>query len=757
MKKTLLPLFLFALVNTFAQTRHKLDSLLTVLASHSAEDTLLAKTLNETAYGFTRVNPDSSKIFADRALSLSTKLKFKPGIAFAYNTMGVFNHLQARYAEALEFYGKAKKIKEEAGDKKGMVSTQNNMGIVYYLQGQYDKALKNYVNSLQIQKTLHDTLGMAATFNYIASVHYYLSDYEKALGYYLDALGMYERVGDKSGIAQANNNVGIIYSTLGNLDKAIENYNASLDLSKQTSDRYNMASAYNNLGSAYQRKKNNVKALEYFNESLKLAREINNVQGIAYNVVSIGNIYEIKKDFVNALKNYREGLSLHEQINDRNGAAATLIFIANCQRDLRNPAEAEAAYSKAIKQAQSIGAKDLISKCYEGFARLYKQKNDFKRSYEYLNRYAALRDTLLSEEKNRSMAEMQTRFDTDKKEKEIALLTKNKDLEELRSGEQQANLKKQRVTIYASLGGISLALTLAFFVLRGYSEKKKANLLLEEKNEAISKQKQVLEEKNMLITDSIDYAKNIQEAILPDMSLFKEQFTDSFVLFKPKDIVSGDFYWLNGGRQETVSGKQQNTRSATDCLLAAIDCVGHGVPGAFMALHSYNLLEQIVKEGKDLSPADILDMLNKKVLESLNQQNETSSAKHGMDLALVKIKGNEIAFAGARNPLVVVNKQGELTEIKADRMYVGGAQGDFTNQQLKIEKGCMLYLFTDGYADQKGGPQNKKFFAEPLRALFKEIAHLTADEQKNLLEKKHLEWKGYGEQIDDILIIGVRV
>lgn len=743
MKRTIFILFLFLLVSSQAQVRHKLDSMLLLARNNPTEDTILVKAYNEIAYSFTRITPDSTKLFVEKALTLSKKLNFKKGEASAYNTLGVHYHLQAQYPLALEYYEKSRKLKQQLGDKKGVVSSQNNMGIVYYLQGQYSRALKNYESSLQIQQESKDSMGMANTFNYIASVYYFLSDYDKALRYYLKAQQFCEKINDRSGLAQAHNNIGIIYNTLGNSDKAIENYNLSLTISLAMGDKYNTASAYNNLGTVHQKKKNHAKALEYFNESLRLAREINNVQGIAYNLSNIGSILEAEKKYKEALQKYEESLALHEKTGEQYSIANTLCFIGNIQLLLNNSTKARTALEKAIAIAIQIGAKDLRANCYNGFAAVYKMNKDFKRSYDHMQLYTALRDSILSEDKNKSMAEMQTRFDTDKKEKEIAILTKNKDLEELQSSQQQANIKKQKVAIYSSLGGITLALSLAFFVFKGYSQKKKANALLEEKNEAIRRQKQVLEEKNIQITDSIDYAKSIQEAILPLVETVKGAFADAFILFKPKDVVSGDFYWM--------------WQTKSSITLAAIDCVGHGVPGAFMALHSYNLLERIVKENDALSPALILDQLNHKVLESLNQQNGGSSAKHGMDLAMIKIKENSIDFSGARNPLVIVSPDKELIEIKADRMYVGGAQGNFTANTAIVEKGSMLYLFTDGYADQKGGPQNKKFFAEPLRALFKEIAHLSGEEQQKILEERHLQWKGAGEQLDDILILGIRV
>ena len=742
-KSTLLFLCLLHFYS-FSQLRHKVDSLFSLLKKNPPTDTSLVNIYNETAYELRRVNQDSSKLFAEKAQVLALKLNYKKGSAFAYNNLGVFYHIRGEYATALKYYEYSKKIKEGLGDKKGVANTQNNIGISYAMQGYYDKAIEYYFNSLKIQQNIADSLGMANTFNYLASSYLYLADYEKALKNYLEAIHIHERLKDEAGLSQEYNNIGIVYTRLGNIDKAIESYKTSVSFLSVVGDKYMLASAYNNLGSAVKEKKEYDLALDYFQKSLQLSKEMNQTRGVAYNLVGIGSIYEIKKDYKKALENYTEGYKLHELTLNRRDMANSLIQMAGCMVEMNLTAEAERTYEKALIMSKETKAKDLVSLCYQGYARLFKVKKDYKNSYQYLVLFAAQRDSMLNEEKNKSMAEMQTRFDTDKKEKEIALLTKTKNIEELQSDEQQANIKKQRVTIFASLGGITLALALVFFVLKGNAEKKKAKFLLGEKNVAINKQKQILEEKNILITDSIEYAKSIQDAILPEPDDFRKQFKDSFVLFKPKDVVSGDFYWLN-------------LKEDGNKLLAAVDCVGHGVPGAFMALHSYNLLERISKDKNISSPAQILDELNKKVLDTLHQKSESGTAKHGMDLALIKIKATEIEFSGARNPLVIVTPAGEITELKADRMYVGGAIGNFTNQKIIVQPGSMLYLFTDGYADQKGGPDNKKFFAEPLRNLLKEITAQPCKEQKLILEKKHIEWKGAGEQLDDILLIGIRV
>lgn len=741
-KKFIGLLLLIFFFTGFSQVRRKADSLFALLKKNLPADTSLVNIYNETAFELRRVNPDSSKLFAEKAQVLSLKLNYKKGSAFAYNNLGVFYHIQGDYPTALRYYEHSKKLKEELNDKKGVANIQNNIGISYAMQGYYDKALAYYFNSLKLQQEIGDTLGMANTYNYLASSYLYLADYDKALKNYLQAIHIHERLRDEAGLSQEYNNIGIVYTRLGNIDKAIESYKASISFLSTVGDKYMMASAYNNLGSAMREKKEYELSLSYYQKSLQLSKEMNQTRGIAYNLVGIAGIYEIKKEYKKALDNYAEGYKLHELTSNRRDMANCQLLMAGCYLEMGQLPEAENTYLKSLALSKETKAKDLVSQCYQGLARLYKLKKDFKNSYQYLTLYAGIRDSMLNEEKNKSMAEMQTRFDTDKKEKEIVLLSKNKNLEELRSSEQKASIKKQQVVIYASLGGITLALTLAFFVLQGYRQKKQANLLLEQKNDAIAQQKQILEEKNVLITDSIEYAKNIQDAILPPTSLFESCFKESFVLFKPKDVVSGDFYWLVK-LDETV-------------YLASVDCVGHGVPGAFMALHAYNLLERIVKGLVNPSPAQILDELNKNIITSLNQS-DGSAAKHGMDMSLLKIKESTVEFAGARNPLVICTLQAELIEVKADKMYVGGALGSFTNNKLAVEKGSMLYVFTDGYADQKGGAQNKKFFAEPFRSLLKEVSLLDCNSQMKTLEEKHIAWKGNNEQMDDILVIGIRL
>ncbi len=263
----------------------------------------------------------------------------------------------------------------------------------------------------------------------------------------------------------------------------------------------------------------------------------------------------------------------------------------------------------------------------------------------------------------------------------------------------------------------------------------------------IEKQKVSLEDKNLKITDSINYAQRIQQSILPTRKIIRDILPDSFVFFRPKDIVSGDFYWIHPVDEHQI-------------LLAAVDCTGHGVPGAFMSIMGYNFLERIVKEQKIYQPALILNELSTLIINSLKQTDEIGSIKEGMDIALCKIdyKNLEIEYAGAHNSMYLI-RNNILTETKADRRGIGISlkTTPFVNHKIKIEKGDCLYIFSDGYADQEGGPEKEKFYYQPFRELLTEIHSQSMEYQEHKLDEVILKWKGSRPQIDDMLVMGVKI
>ena len=287
---------------------------------------------------------------------------------------------------------------------------------------------------------------------------------------------------------------------------------------------------------------------------------------------------------------------------------------------------------------------------------------------------------------------------------------------------------------------------LTIFVFNAYRNKKKANDLLKQKNEIIYKQKDQIEQKNILITDSIDYAKNIQDAILPPINVLEKHFSNSFIFYKPKDIVSGDFYWMH---DEPTNGS---------FFVAAADCTGHGVPGAFMSLLGFIMLDEIVRNVR-VAPAEILKEVNKQLMEMLHQNSENTTGKFGMDIALIKYdKSNkEIIFAGAHKPLIIINN-GQVNEVKANKVSIGTSNNcSFDNNSVQAKEGDMIYLYSDGFQDQIGGEKRKKFLAFHFKELLKQIHTFEPEKQKEELEKEHNKWRAKNDQTDDILIIGFKI
>jgi serine phosphatase RsbU (regulator of sigma subunit) len=310
---------------------------------------------------------------------------------------------------------------------------------------------------------------------------------------------------------------------------------------------------------------------------------------------------------------------------------------------------------------------------------------------------------------------------------------------EIFSGESDDSIvcyKKSHRNTY--FGIFALVLALSGVVFNRYKIKKRLASQLEMKN-------RIIEEKNRDIVSSIRYARRIQSAILPPDEVFGKYFSDCFILYKPKDIVSGDFYWV-----AEKNGK---------ILVAAVDCTGHGVPGAFLSIVGNNSLNKIVNQNGITRPSEILDALNEEVVEVLRHE-ANPELKDGMDIALCSVDrlNGKMEYAGAFNPLWKMS-DGNLTEVKADRVAIGlkGKQEKYANHEVNLRKGDVFYIFTDGYADQFGGKDSKKFKLKQLRELVVSIHQKPLPEQKSLLDRKFEEWKQNHDQVDDILVIGIRV
>jgi serine phosphatase RsbU (regulator of sigma subunit) len=390
---------------------------------------------------------------------------------------------------------------------------------------------------------------------------------------------------------------------------------------------------------------------------------------------------------------------------------------------------------KGTELVEKSGDKEELKNCYITLSNIFAAAGDFPSAYKYEKWVHIVTDSLNSDAINKRIGQMQAMYESDKKQSKIDLLTKDNEI-------QGEKITRQRIINYTVVAGLLSVLVLAFISLKRYREKKRANV-------EITHQKEIIEEKNKEIVDSIQYARRIQKALLASENLLKKNLPEYFIYYKPKDIVSGDFYWA------------LEMPDASRFIIAACDCTGHGVPGAFMSLLNISKLNETVRERKITQPDLILNNVREEIIEALSSEDVEEKSRDGMDAVICSydFKNKHLQFAAANNAPVII-RSGELIEFKADKFPVGIHQGElkpFTLQNTELQKGDIVYCFTDGYADQFGGDKGKKMMSKNFKELLRSISDKSMDQQKQALDNSFSSWKGNLEQLDDVLVIGVRV
>ena len=788
-QKFLCFLLLMIAANTFAQNP-AIDSLEQVLSLHQNEkDTVRIKLLNELAKQYLRINPDKAIAYSNEAVELSKKNNLTKGISLAYNNIGTVYRLKGKYKEALDFHQKALVIDHETGDKNSEALSLNNIGNIYLSQGVYDKSLEFYFKSLALRQEINDKSGIATSFNNIGLVYKNQGNYDKALEYYENSFQIFKEINDKKGIANSFNNFGTAYLQKGNYEKAIENYLNSLKIFEEIGDKVGQSSTLNNMGNIYYNQFSFTKALDCYEKSMAIKEQLGDKSGIALSLVNIAGVYAEQGNYKKALETTTKALAIQEEIGDKKRIPSALNNIGEYYFLQDNYDKSLEYYMRSLQMQESIGVNDIMSttlhaigkihklkgnytqsiefldkalaiskengeleiakSIYSSFGETYSKMGNHQKSYEYQVLYSNLNDSLKSIQNEKSIAEMQTKYETEQKEKEIELLNVEKQKQE----DAQAN---QRKILYLVLAVLALIIILAGTIYNRYRANKIVNAELELKNKAINKakgeieqQKEILEDKNLVITSSITYAKRIQEAILPTLEDIRSSLPDSFIFFQPKDIVSGDFYWFN--------------KKDDKIFIAAVDCTGHGVPGAFMSMIGNDLLNQIANVEEITNPGEMLNNLHREVQFALKQRDGLNENHDGMDIALccIDYKKKELQFASANRVLYFFNEAGEFKELKGDKNAIGGmihtSRRNYSCFTIPFEKGDCFYIFSDGIVDQFGGKDEKKFGYKRLKNLFADNQQFKMSRQKELLEKTMLSWIGELEQVDDILVIGVRL
>ena len=638
---------------------------------------------------------------------------------------------------------------------KYLAAAYNNVGYLADQHGEVNRALLFYNKSLKIQEIIGDKQGIAYSLNNMGYVYNNLNDIYKALELFHSCLNIQEQINDKYGIAVTLINIGNIYKDNGNVPKSIEYFERALKIKKEINDKEGIAISLLNLGSIYFDRGESSKALKFFEEGLKNYTEVNDKNGIAYSLMNIGHIKEQNGELSKALEYFNQSLLIQEETEDKAGMVRSMNYIAHVVYKLGDLKKSQVYSEKALKLAKELGYPEPIKYVSEILSKVYFKNGQYKEAYEAHVLYMQMSDSLKSINNKKLAIQKNLQYEYDKKSAADSVKVANeRKVFEVKMQQE----KTQRLALYAVLG---LIILFSGFIYNRFRVTRKQKYIIESQKVEVEQQREladnrrviaeeqkyIIEQKQKEILDSIHYAKRIQQAMLASEEYIVQYFkAETFIFYQPKDIVSGDFYWALSHH-----GK---------FYLAAGDCTGHGVPGAFMSLLNISFLNGNVIERGLKTPNQILNKQRDEIIKALNP-NGNENSKDGMDCALCAfdLNNNKLEFALANNPLWLV-RNNELIEYKADKMPVGmyeEVQKDFTLHSLNIQKGDTIYLLTDGYADQFGGDKGKKFKYKHLKDVLLANAHKTMEGQKQILSDTINTWKGNLEQVDDILIIGIRV
>jgi len=607
----------------------------------------------------------------------------------------------------------------------------------------------------------------------------------------------YEKQEEYQNASNAVNKIAFIYWQNGYLDDAIQSFLYSAKLNEKIQNYDYLKSIYSNIGVIYTDLEQLENALKYFKISLEIRREMRNSEAISSGLIDVAYILTNMKQPEEAIKYLKEALNIATDINNSK-------LILNCYQMLATNYEVSGNVKKASEYSSKHASYEVFvseqnikegfkEKEIENLAEIKKTKEEIEK--EQLARQLdqllskAAQDSLNIQIKAKQDSLMAASKEAKQRQMQIDLLNTKQENSELKIKEQEAAQAKTRIMLFAGVGIIVLVLILAFVMFRSYRLQQAANRKLEEQNVEIVRQRDDIKNKSaeledaldlitlqaQNITKSINYAQGIQEALLPTIEDLNNYLNESFILFLPRDIVSGDYYWFRQIDTKTNVYKALNvfdqlkmkekTKEVTkgedkDFVISAVDCTGHGVPGAFMSMIGYNLLDEIVDKG--ISRSDlILDELHKGIRKALKQ--DVTENRDGMDMALCIIKKKEkvVEYSGAKNPVLYI-QDGEVFVIKGDKTPIGGLQTEqqrkFTRHEIKIDKPTWFYIFSDGYIDQFGGPEGRKFLIKNFRELLLQIHQEPMIEQKEILRRAMEDWKGNKyKQIDDILVIGFKI
>lgn len=719
--------FLYATIciNLFAQSG-KLDSLKSAFKKE-VNDSLKVNLLLSIAVASENQGPENEESYTKQALGLAKEINYYKGIAIAYDRLGVIERNRSNYSQSLNFHNWALENITPYGICREKAVILNNIGVVYRR----------------------------------------LDELSKATDYHLRALKIAEEINDQKSVSVSTNSLGNIFLTQGNYQEALNYFQKALQQERESKNMLGVAINLNNIGAVFNQQHVYNKAIDYYTQSLNVNKLIGNRKGISICLNSLGETYLMKKTYQKAIEMYENALDINIQLGDRIYTSESYINLGGVFTIIGKYAEAEENIKKGLEIALNIGSKFLIETAYLKYSELFEKKGNYKKSLEMFKLSKELSDSIFNDSKITTIARLKTIYETEKSEKEIQsqrlqLTIKNK------------QILKEKALKVIFIGGFAVMILVSLLLYRNYILKKKANVVLtnynrdisekngilmmqkeeimsqrdqiEEKNRVVNKAYDLIKNKNKNIIENIRYAFQIQNALLPPVKKINEYFPKSFIMYKPRDIVSGDFYWAT----------YKNNR----LIVTTADCTGHGVSGAFMSILGISALNEIVNEKGIVRTDQILNSLRERIIFSMQQEDKFWEAKDGIDMTIFSFDfaKRKVMFSGANTSAMLIRND-EVSMLKGDKMPVSIFLDiiPFSTTEIDIHPNDAFYLYSDGYHHQFGGLYGKKFSIRQFNNLLLKIHHLEPEDQLAKLEETFRKWRSRNEQVDDILIMGLTI
>lgn len=579
----------------------------------------------------------------------------------------------------------------------------------------------------------------AKLYNTIGDVLFNRANYQESFRYYYAGYKLSDSIGSKFYKAMSAYNLGWQAAIQQKNFKDVSYIYMALSIGREIKSNAIILRTENALGSFYtdkfEREKNKSdfdSAVMYFNKAIETTKSLKafGATGALYN--NLGQLFYHSKDYPSSIFYYEQAKKVYK--NDSNNIVACILRIAISKSALKEVKQALKSFDFVYQYSKYHDLVELRKDCLAGYIQSYKELKDYKRLMDAQIELNNLNDLINKDLQAFTISNLESDYNFMKSEASNIQLKQTAEINEL---------KNKRKTVYiAILSILGLVIgVIGYLLFRQNKLKKQTNIQLQEQNKIIREKKDEIEQ-------SIDYAKGIQTSFLTDKELLNEYLPRNYIFYKPKDIVSGDFYWF------------KQSKDKKQIMIACADCTGHGVPGALMSMVGINMLQQFCDEKLHL-PHIVLKNLNNGIKESLKQNSDQTKQRDGMDIALVRVdlENSKLQYSAANRPLYIVNAT-EVKEVKATKSAIGGFTNynhEFELHEISISSGDIIVMSTDGFADQFGGEDGKKFMTKNFKLLLKKIASNPPADQLKMLDNAFTDWKGSYDQVDDICVIGFTV